>query len=153
MVEYQHKDLNVSVPVVDDLVVEHVLVDVAVLVFWNVRGVGISGGIGPALDGGAGAGRVGAGGIARACGVEGGVGILFCLRGRAAAGGTGTSSCLVFFNAASPACSDGRFGGGGCFGCLGVSLTVVSVLGTAGSVDAFAGVSALGRFCNCSSNF
>ena len=37
MVEYQHKDLNVSVPVVDDLVVEHVLVDVAVLVFWNVR--------------------------------------------------------------------------------------------------------------------
>ena len=37
MVEYQHKDLNVSVPVVDDLVVEHVLVDVAVLAFWNVR--------------------------------------------------------------------------------------------------------------------
>ena len=37
MVEYQHKDLNVSVPVVDDLVVEHVLVDVAVLVFGNVR--------------------------------------------------------------------------------------------------------------------
>ena len=37
MVEYQHRDLNVSVPVVDDLVVEHVLVDVAVLVFWNVR--------------------------------------------------------------------------------------------------------------------
>ena len=37
MVEYQHKDLNVSVPVVDDLVVEHVLVDVEVLVFWNVR--------------------------------------------------------------------------------------------------------------------
>ena len=77
---------------------------------------------------------------------------MFCLRGRAA-GGTGTSSCLVFFNAASPACPDGRFGGGGCFGCLGVSLTVVSVSGTAGSVDAFAGVSALGRFCNCSSNF
>ena len=120
----------------------------------KVGGVGISGGIGPALDGGDGAGRVGAGGIARAvaCGVEGGVGILFCV-GLRAAGGTGTSSCLVFFNAASPACSDGRFGGGGCFGCLGVSLTVVSVLGTAGSVDAFAGVSALGRFCNCSSNF
>ena len=37
MLEYQHKDLNVSVPEVDDLVVEHVLVDVAVLVFWNVR--------------------------------------------------------------------------------------------------------------------
>ena len=37
MVEYQHRDLNVDVPVVDDLVVEHVLVDVAVLVFWNVR--------------------------------------------------------------------------------------------------------------------
>ena len=37
MVEYQHKDLNVSVPVVDELVVEHVLVDVAVSVFWNVR--------------------------------------------------------------------------------------------------------------------
>ena len=36
VVEYQHKDLNVSVPVVDELVVEHVLVDVAVLVFWNV---------------------------------------------------------------------------------------------------------------------
>ena len=37
MVEYQHKDLNVNVQEVDDLVVEHVLVDVAVLVFWNVR--------------------------------------------------------------------------------------------------------------------
>ena len=37
MVEYQHKDLIVSVLAVDDLVVEHVLVDVAVLVFWNVR--------------------------------------------------------------------------------------------------------------------
>ena len=37
VVEYQHRDLNVDVPVVDDLVVEHVLVDVAVLVFWNVR--------------------------------------------------------------------------------------------------------------------
>ena len=37
MVEHQYKDLNVSVPVVDELVVEHVLVDVAVSVFWNVR--------------------------------------------------------------------------------------------------------------------
>ena len=49
--------------------------------------------------------------------------------------------------------SAGRFGGGGCFGCFGSGFTVVSVIAFAVSVDAFAGVSALGRFCNCSSNF
>ena len=39
MLEFQHKDLFVSVLEVDDLVVEHVSVDVVELVFWNVREV------------------------------------------------------------------------------------------------------------------
>ena len=127
--------------VVANLAVEHVSVDLVVLEVLEH----------PALDGGEGAGLVGAGGIAL-----GGVGILFWLALRGAGGAGGASSCLIFFGAAladSAGLSAGLFGGGGCFGCFGSNFTVVSVVAFADSVDALAGVSALGRCCNCSINF